>query len=124
MYKSTLHESDHKLVVSSLSSKIKVTRRQTDNICFQTTKISWTCRAGYRSGLAEVLGEFNRSFVNTLCDTLKSPIHKACKFLPLSPRSNHPDWIIDEVHSLSEKKKEVWVHLKNAPLRNIHCPKV
>ena len=38
VYGSTLHESDHELVVSSLHFKIKVKQRQTSNMSYQTTK--------------------------------------------------------------------------------------
>ena len=85
VYRSTLHESDHELAVSSLQFKIKVKQRQTGKIRYQTTNISSTCRAGYPSALAKVLSEFTQSSsAHTLWDTVKSSIHKACEFLPLS----------------------------------------
>ena len=55
--------------------------------------------------------------MNSLRDTFKSSIHKACESLPPSPRTSDLDWITDEVHNLS-KKQEAWVHLKNAPLQD------
>ena len=41
------------------------------------------------------------------------------KSLPPAPRSSDPDWIANEVHNLSRKKKETWVCLKNAPSQDI-----
>ena len=72
VYRSTLHKSDHKLIVSSLHFKINVKRRHTGNIFldYWTTNISSTCSAGYPSALADVFSEFNQSSsANTLWDT-------------------------------------------------------
>ena len=56
--------------------------------------------------------------MNSLWNTFKSSIHKACESLPPSPRTSDPDWITDEVRNLSKKKQEAWIHLKNAPLQD------
>ena len=73
-YRSTLHESNHKITLSSFRFKINVKRRQRDkrgNIRYWTTNISSTCSAGYPSALAEAVGEFNQSSsANTLWDTI------------------------------------------------------
>ena len=119
VYRSTLHESDHELVVSSLHFKIKAKRRQRSNMRYQTTNVPLSCKASYRSILSEAFIQSDQtSSVNSLWDTFKSSIHKACESLPPSPRTNDPDWITDEVHNLSKKKQEAWIRLKNAPLQD------
>ena len=51
--------------------------------------------------------------------TRTASIQKACESLPPAPRISDPDWITDEVHNLSSKKKEAWVSLRNAPPQDI-----
>ena len=55
VYRSTFHESDHKLVVSALRFKIKAKRRHTGTPCYQTMNVSTSHQAGYQSVLAESL---------------------------------------------------------------------
>ena len=75
VYRSTLHESDHELVLSTLRFKIKAKRRQTSSSRYQTTNLPSTYRVSYQSALAE---SFNASdqltTVNSLWDTFKSSI--------------------------------------------------
>ena len=115
VYRSTFHESDHELVVSALRFKIKAKRRQTRIPHYQTTNIPSSCLASYRSVLAETFDKSDQTSINSLWDTFKSSIQKACESLPPAPRTSDPDWITDEVRNLSRKKQEAWVCLKNAP---------
>ena len=120
VYRSTFHESDHELVVSTLRFKIKAKRRHTGTSRYQTTNISTSHQAGYQSVLAESFDKFDQSSsINAKWDSFKSSIQKACKSLPPAPRSSEPDWITNEVRNLSRKKKEAWVRLKNAPPQDI-----
>ncbi|MDA8001968.1 MAG: reverse transcriptase domain-containing protein [Alphaproteobacteria bacterium] len=122
VYRSTLHESDHELVVSSLRFKIKVKRRQTSNPRYQTTNVPLSCKASYRSTLSEAFDQTDQSSsMNSLWDIFKSSIYKACESLPPAPKSSDPDWVTDEVRNLSKKKQKAWVSLKNAPLQDNSC---
>ena len=86
---------------------------------YQTTNIPLSCKASYRSILSEAFIQSDQtSSVNSLWNTFKSSIHKACESLPPSTRTSDPDWITDEVRNLSKKKQEAWIHLKNAPLQD------
>ena len=116
VYRSTFHESDHELIVSTLRFKIKAKRRHTGTSRYQTTNISTSYQAGYQSILAESFDKCDQtSSVNAQWDSFKSSIQKACKSLPPAPTSSDPDWITNEVRDLSRKKKEAWVRLKNPP---------
>ena len=119
VYQSTLHESDHKLV-PTLHFKIKVKRRQSRSLHYQTTNLPSSCKASYQSVLAETFDNSDQtSTLNSVWDILKFSILKACESLPPAPKISDPDWITDEVRNLSRKKQEAWVHLKNAPSNDI-----
>ena len=78
-------------------------------------RLSTSHQAGYQSVLAESFHQFDQtSSINAQWNSFKSSIQKACKSLPPAPRSSDPDWITNEVHNLSRKKKEAWIRLKNA----------
>lgn len=116
VYRSTFRESDHELVVSALRFKIKAKRRHTGTPRYQTTNVSTSDQDSYQLVLSESYGKFDQSSsINAQWDSFKTSIQKACKSLPPAPRSSDPDWITNEVRNLSRKKKEAWVHLKNAP---------
>ena len=77
--------------------------------------VSTSHQAGYQSVLAESFYKFDQtSSINAQWNSFKSSIQKACKSLPAAPRSSDPDWITNEVHNLSRKKKAAWICLKNA----------
>ena len=118
VYCSTLHESDHELVLSTLCFKIKVKPRQTSTMHYQTTNLPSPYRVSYQSSLAESLND-QLSTVTSLWDTFKTSIQKACESLPPVPRSSDPDWVTNEVCNLSCKKQEAWIHLKNAPSQDM-----
>ena len=61
VYRSTFHESDHELVVSTLRFKIKAKRRHTGTSRYQTTNVSTSHQAGYQSVLAESFDKFDQS---------------------------------------------------------------
>ena len=70
--------------------------------------------------LAEAYDKFDQtSAMNAHWDSFKSSIQKACESRPPAPRISDSDWITDEVRNLSRKKKEAWVHLRNAPPQDI-----
>ena len=124
VYRSTLHESDHELVVSSLRFKIKVKRRQTRSPLYQTTNISPSSKASFQSVLFDTFHHSDQSSaVNSLWDSFKSFIHKACESLPHALRLIDPYWITDEVHNQSKNKQEAWIRFKNAPSESITCLK-
>ena len=115
VYRSTLHESDHELVISSLRFKIKAKRRQARTLRYETMNVPSSCKASYQSVLSETLNNSDQSsLVNPLWNNFKSSIHKACESLPPSQQHSDPDWITDEVCNLSRKKQEAWLRLKNA----------
>ena len=94
VYRSTFHESDHELVVSTLRFKIKAKRRHTGTSRYQTTNISTSYQAGYQSILAESFDKCDQtSSINAQWNSFKSSIQKACKSLPPAPTSSYPDWI-------------------------------
>ena len=65
VYRSTFHESDHKLIVSTLRFKIKAKRRHTGTSHYQITNVSTSHQAGYQSVLAESFDKFEQSsFIN------------------------------------------------------------
>ena len=104
--------------MSTLRFKIKAKHTVTSR--YQTTNVSTSHQAGCQSVLAESFDKFDHSSsINAQWDSFKSSIQKACKSLPPAPRSSDPDWITNEVHNLSRKKKEAWVRLKNAPPQDI-----
>ena len=118
VYRSTLHESDHELVLSTLRFKIKAKRRQTSATRYQTTNLPSSYRVCYQSALTDSFND-QLSTVASLWDTFKTSIQKACESLPPAPRSSDPDWVTDEVRNLSRKKQEAWIRLKNAPPQDI-----
>ena len=116
VYRSTFHESDHELVVSTLCFKIKAKRRHTGTSHYQTTNISTSHQAGYQSVLAKSFDKFDQSSsINAQWNSFKLSIQKACKSLLPAPRGGDPDSITNEVCNLSKEKKEAWVRLKNTP---------
>ena len=120
MYRLTLHESDHKLVMSTLHFKIKVKRRQSRSLRYQTTNLPASSKASYQSVLAETFDNSDQnSTLNSVWDSFKFSILKACESQPPAPKIGDPDWITDEVRNLSRKKQGAWVCLKNAPSNDI-----
>ena len=120
VYHSTLHESDHELVVSTLHFKIKVKRKQSRSLHYKTTNLPSSCKASYQSVLAETFDKSDpTSTLNSVWDTFKFSNLKACESLPPAPKISDPDWITDEVCHLFRKKQEAWVRLKNAPSKDI-----
>ena len=118
VYRLTLHESDHELVLSTLCFKIKAKCRQTSATRYQTTNLPYPYLVSYQSALAESLND-HLSTVTSPWDTFKTSIQKTCESLPPAPRTSDPDWVTDKVRNLSCKKQEAWIHLKNAPSQDI-----
>ena len=78
VYRSTLHEFDHELVMSTLHFKIKAKRRQTRTMPYQTTDLPLSCKVGYQSVLPNCIKEaVPSSIVNSLWDAFKRSIQKA-----------------------------------------------
>ena len=117
VFRSTFHESDHELLVSSLRFKIKAKRRHSRTPRYQTVNVPSSLQASYQSTLADAFDKFDCtsfSSSSSLWDTFKSTIQKACECLPPAPHVNNPDWITDEVINLSRRKRDAWLKLKNA----------
>ena len=96
VYRSTLHESDHKLVVSTLHCKIKVKHRQSRSLHYQTTNLPSSCQVRDQSVLAETFDKSDQtSTLNSVLDSFKFIILKACEFLPPAPKISDPEWITD-----------------------------
>ena len=77
-------------------------------------------RIKVQSVLAETFDNSDQiSTLNSVWDTFKFSILKACESLPPAPKISDPDWITYEVCNLSRKKQEAWVCLKNAPSNDI-----
>ena len=71
MYQSTLNESDHGLVVSSLHFKIKPKRRQARTLHYETINVPSSCKASYQSVLSKTLNNSDQSsLVNSLSSHL------------------------------------------------------
>ena len=119
VYRSTLHESDHELVVSTLRFKIKAKRRQASSLRHQTTNLPSASQARYQSVLAESFSTSDQSSASTAWDSFKSSIQKACETLPPASYTTDPDWVTNEVRNLSRKEQEAWIRLKNAPFTDI-----
>ena len=80
VYRSTFHESDHKLIVSTLRFKIKDKCRHTGTSRYQTTNVSTSHQAGYQLVLAKSFDKFDQSSsINAQWDSFKSSSQKACK---------------------------------------------
>ena len=106
--------------MSTLFFKIKVKRRQSRSLHYQTTNLPSSCKASYQSILAETFDNSDQtSTLNSVWDIFKFSILKACESLPPAPKISDPDWITDEVCNLFRKKQEAWVRLKNAPSNDI-----
>ena len=90
--RSTLHESDHELVISSLRFKIKAKRRQARTLHYETMNVPSSCKASYQSILSETLNNSDQSsLINSLWNNFKLSIHKACESLPPSQQHSDPD---------------------------------
>ena len=126
VYRSTLQESDHEHIVSTLHFKIKVKRTQSRYMHYQTITLPSSGKASYQSILAESLDNSDQtSTINTVWETFKFSILKACESLTSAPQISDRDWITDEVHNLSRKKQEAFVCLKNTPSIDVsHFKKV
>ena len=75
VYHSTSHEYDHELVVSTFRFKIKVKRRRTGTLRYQTSNIPVSCQVDYRSVLAEsfsISDQTQTSSSNALCSMVPS----------------------------------------------------
>ena len=108
VYRSTLHESDHELVISSLRFKIKAKRRQTRASRYETINVPSSCKASYQSVLSETLNISDRSsLVKSLWKNLKqSSIHKAFEVLP--PSQQHSDQARNSWWSKRAEEAECW----------------
>ena len=99
VYCSTLHESDHELVYI-LHFKIKVKRRPSRSLHYQTTNLPSSFKASYPSILAETFDISNQtSSLNSAWDTFKFSILKTCKSLLPTPKSPQP--LQEETRSFS-----------------------
>ena len=108
VYRSTLHESDHELVVSSLHFKIKAKRQQAGKRYFQTTNLSDECRAALANAFQKC--DLSSSSSSQWASFMSST-QEACQLLPVTPRSIDPNWVTE---NLSEKKRVAWLRFKNA----------
>jgi hypothetical protein len=87
VYRSTLHESDNELVVSSFRFKIKTKQRHSRSPRYQTTNVPSSNQVSYQSTLAESFDTAdNSSSPTTLWETFKIFRPKACEALPSAPK--------------------------------------
>ena len=84
VYRSTLHESDNELVVSSFRFKIKTKQRHSRSPRYQTINVPSSNQFSYQSTLAESFDTADNccsSSLTTLWETFKSSVQKPCEAL-------------------------------------------
>ena len=114
VYRNTYHESDHELVMSTFRFKIKSKRHQRRAPMQITMGLPATTKASFQATLAASLSTDPQEDVQSSWDAFKSAIHAANETLPISPPMRETEWMTDELRSLSKKKKETWLRLRDA----------
>ena len=79
-----------------------------------TTGLPATTKASFQAALAASLPTNPQEDVQSSWDAFKSAIHAAIETLPISPPTHEAEWMTDELRSLSKKKKETWLRLRDA----------